>query len=243
MTPSEQARMDDIVSVVEDIPKGVIMIYNLKNPSHKHLNMQFGTVLKALGDGRMSVRLAGTDRVVSIKKKNLTRHHSGTLVGIWNEKYNGKKGSVLSLVKSREVVCRLVPGETPDFRRREEGEPREYEEVERLVFELWDTKRVHHVRVENIVPCHDQKKLMLISNFSGFRQCFEPGDDIVFFESDAMISKREAEEKRGETRCAQTQVMWPGGPELVISQVIAHYGSTETDEAPCAVKQVHIISV
>ena len=243
MTQPENDRIADIMKTAEDMPVGLIMIYNLRHPLHKHLNMQFGTVLLALPDGRLSVQVAGTGRVVSIKKQNVTRHHSGTLVGIWNEKYNGKMGSVLSLVKSREVVCRVLPGETPDFSRREEGEPREYEEVARLVFELWETKRVHHVRVDNIVPNHCQMQVMLIPSLSGLKQYYEPGNTIIFFESDAMISKREAEEKCGETRCAKTQVMWPGGPELVISQVIAHYGSTETDEAPCAVQQVHIVSL
>ena len=238
MTQPENDRIADIMKTAEDRPVGVIMICNLRHPLHKHLNMQFGTVLLALPDGRLSVQVAGTGRVVSIKKQNVTRHHSGTLVGIWNEKYNGKMGSVLSLVKSREVVCRVLPGETPDYSRREEGEPREYEEVARLVFELWETKRVHHVRVDNIVPNHCQMQVMLIPSLAGLKQYYKPGNTIIFFESDAMMNKRHAEEKRGETRCAKTQVMWPGGPELVISQVIAYFGSTETDAAPIELIQV-----
>jgi len=234
MNRSEKERWVHILKqTIQDQAKGLVMLQNLKRSD---LNMQFGTVLKPLPDGRLSVELADTRQVVSIKKENVTQHHSVTLDGIWNKKYNGKQASVLSIIHSRQVVSRVVEGETPDFSRREEGEPREYEHVVLYEVELWETKHVHHVKRHNLVPCHSEKSMMLISCLSGLRQNFCLGDTILFFESDAMMDKRHAEEKRGELRCAKTEVMWPGGPELVIAQVIAHYGSTETTEDPIEVQ-------
>jgi len=241
MNGSEKKRWFHILKqTIQDRAEGLVMLQNLKRAD---LNMQFGIVLKPLPYGRVSVELADTRQVVSIKKENVTQHHSVTLDGIITKRYNGQKGTVLSIMHSREVVSRVVEGETPDLSRREEGEPREYEDVVRYEVELWDTKHIHHVKRHNLVPCHCEKSMMLMTSLSAFRQNFCLGDNILFFESDAMMDKRHAEEKRGEIRCAKTQVMWPGGPELVIAQVIAHYGSTETDEVPIEVKKIRVLEV
>jgi len=205
------------------------------------MNMQFGMVLKQLGNGRVSVQLIDTPNVVvSVKTTNVTQHHCVTLRGIVTQRYNGQKATVVSWKISRERVCHVKEGETPDFSRVEEGEPREYEDVVRYVVRLWNSQCEHHVRRENIEPCHSEKCMMLMTSLSGLRQNFCLGDRILFFESDAMMNKRHAEEERGEIRCAQTEVMWPGGPELVIAQVIAYYGSTETDVVPIDVVKLHV---
>ena len=202
--------------IVYDPKTGFIMFFNLK--SRIDLNMEFGSVLKYLKNGRVSVKVVGTSEIVSVKGDNITNHHTAKLTGICTERYNGVRASVLSAEWIHKPLGPEIAGETRGFR----------SEL-RYKIRLAHTHATHFVLRENLEVEHKFFRVMHVHTLQALRQEYVSGDQIIFFETDALVHKRHEEERNGVTRSQHSEQLWPGGPLLVLTQVMAHYGKLSSD--------------
>jgi len=202
--------------IVDDPKTGFIMFFDLK--SRRDLNMEFGTIVRYLNDGRLAVKVAGSGQIVSVRQQNVTNHHTATLTGISTERYNGVRGNIESVEALQKPLGPEVEGETRVFRT-------ELRYKIRLEF----TQAVHYVLRENLNVEHKCFRVMHVHTLQALRKEYVSGDGIVFFETDALVHKRHEEERNGVTRSQHSEQLWPGGPLLVLTQVMAHYGKLSSD--------------
>ena len=223
VVPHEMKSIDlskwcEIQNNLEADPKeGLVMIHRLD--VRTDLNYQFGTVQRYARGNRVVVQVAETGELVKIKEENVTNHHKVTLTGLCTERYNGVQGVALSLKWLQQPVGRAEEGEIADAELRYE-------------IRLEGTNQIHHVLRHNFVVSYKSVEYALANSLAGLKQYWAPGCDIIFFETQALVRKRRDEELRGVLRATQRSVLWPGGPELVVSQVLAHFGSLHIDNVP-----------
>jgi|AntRauMFilla1563_2_1112583.scaffolds.fasta_scaffold02804_4 hypothetical protein len=215
MNASENARWLALVHHVADDKVGLVMIFDLKKRTD--LNMQFGIVQKSVTGGRVVVQVCDTGEVVKVKEDNVTQHHKVILKNVLVERFIGQEATALSLLSVTKRLGQWEKGKT-----RESFQETQYEIC------LDQTKKIHHVLRDQFDIVHQQRKLYLIPTLAGLRQYYQPGDDVVLFETDKLKLQRQAKEALGNPRSTMVAVLWPGGPELDVAQVLALYGSVDS---------------
>jgi hypothetical protein len=218
MNSVDLSKLCAIRETLEADPKeGLVMIHRLE--VRTDLNHQFGTVQRYARGNRVVIRVAETGELVKIKEENVTNHHKVTLTGLCTERYNGCEGVALSLKWQQQRVLREEEGEICEAELRYE-------------IRLDGTNSIHHVLRENFVASFKSVEYAFVNSLSALRQYWTPGGDIIFFDTQELLRKRRDEELRGVLRGTDTSVLWPDGPELVVSQVLAHFESLSISGVP-----------
>ena len=215
MNDSENTRWLECVYHLADKKEGLVLIFDLKNRTD--LNMQFGIVQKKIRGGRVVVKVCDTGEVVNVKEDNVTQHHKVILKNVIVEGFDGQEATALSLLSVKKRRGKW-----------EHGKKRESFQETRYEICLDQTKKIHHVLRDQFDIVHQQRQLLLIQTLAGLRQYYKPGDDVVLFETDKLKLQRQAEEALGKPRSTMMAVLWPGGPELDVAQVLALYGSVDS---------------
>jgi len=78
------------------------------------------------------------------------------------------------------------------------------------------TNEIHHIRLVHLSVHLKSVDVIVVNELSVLTQCLRPHDEVVFFETDVIWQQPPAHKS--------FRVVWPGGPRVILEQVIAFFG-------------------